>query len=96
MSDDAFSLLMQSLGGQMFDRDKDPTGVVAMLIAETLRFRDKLKEDTGTVLTVEDTRLALDALEAYIHGRPTPENLTSEQQTLAQIWIDRLTMFRTK
>lgn len=95
MSNDAFSLLMQSLGGQMFDRENDPTGVVAVLVTETLRYRDKLKADAGITLTVEDTRLALDALENYLHGQPMPEGLTSEQQSLAQIWIDRLIGFKS-
>lgn len=96
MSDDAFSLLMQSLGEQMFARENDPTGVVAMLLSETLRFRDKLKNDAGIVLTVEDTRIALDALETYLSGQPLPKTLTSEQQSLAQIWIDRLTTFKSR
>lgn len=95
MSDDAFNLLMQSLGGQLFNRESDPTGVVAVLVTETLRFRDKLKEDAGIILTVEDTRLALDALESYLHEQPFPEGLTSEQKALAQIWIDRLTTFKS-
>lgn len=95
MSDDAFNLLMQSLGGQMFGQGDNPTGVVAMLVTETLRFRDKLKADTGTVLTVEDTRTALDALEEYLHDRPLPASLTPEQKALAQIWVDRLTMFKS-
>lgn len=96
MSDDAFSLLMRTLGEQMFARENDPTGVVAMLVTETLRFRDKLKEDAGIVLTVEDTRIALDALEGHLDGQPLPTSLTSEQQNLMQIWIDRLTTFRSR
>ncbi|MCM2271592.1 MAG: hypothetical protein NDJ18_03430 [candidate division Zixibacteria bacterium] len=96
MSDDAFSLLMRTLGEQMFARENDPTGVVAMLLSETLRFRDKLKNDAGIVLTVEDTRIALDALEGHLGGQPLPTSLTSEQQNLTQIWIDRLTTFRSR
>ncbi len=96
MSDDAFSLLMRTLGEQMFARENDPTGVVAMLVTETLRFRDKLKDDAGIVLTVEDTRIALDALEGHLGGQPLPNSLTSEQQNLTQIWIDRLTTFRSR
>lgn len=96
MSDDAFSLLIRTLGEQMFARESDPMGVVAILISETIRFRDKLKDAAGIVLTVEDTRIALDALEGHLGGQPLPASLTAEQQNLAQIWIDRLTMFRSR
>jgi hypothetical protein len=96
MSDDAFSLLMQTLGEQMFAHENDPTGVVALLLSETLRFRDKLKDEAGIILTVDDTQIALDALETYLSGQPLPDSLTSEQQSLAQIWIDRLTTFKSR
>ncbi|MBK7141174.1 MAG: hypothetical protein IPH75_03710 [bacterium] len=95
-NDDAFALLMQSLGEQMFNRENDPSGVVGMLLTETLRLRDKLKNEAGITLTVEDTRTALDALDGYMHGTPLPNSLTSEQQTLTQLWIDRLTTFKTR
>ncbi len=95
MYDDQLQLLMNSLGAALLERQANPTGAVAMLISETVKFRDKLKEETGATLTVGDTRTALDALEAYLHGRPLPEDLTPEQKLLVQIWIDRLTVFRS-
>lgn len=95
-SDDAFALLMKSLGEQMFNHENDPSGVVGMLLTETIRFRDKLRADAGITLTVEDTRNALDALDGFLHGQPLPTSLTSEQQSLAQLWIDRLTTFKSR
>ncbi len=95
MLEDELRLLMQSLGEQVLGSRADPTGSVAMLISETIKFRDKLKEETGEILTVGDTRAALDALEAYLKGKPLPDDLTPEQKALVQIWIDRLTMFKT-
>jgi hypothetical protein len=94
MPDKDIRLLIQALGGQLFEKQSDPTGTVAMLITETVRFRDKLKDETGEVLTVSDTRVALDALEKHLNGDPLPKNLTSEQKTLTQIWVDRLTLFK--
>lgn len=95
-STDNIRLLIEALGSQVFERNKDPRGTVAMLITETIRFRDKLKEDTGEILTVEDTRIALDALEQYLTtGGKLPDTITPEQEALVQIWIDRLTMFGT-
>ncbi len=93
MWDDELRLLMQSLGASVLDDQANPTGAVAMLILETVKFRDKLKEETGEILTVADTRCALDALEDYLNGRPLSKELTLEQKALVQIWIDRLTVF---
>jgi hypothetical protein len=96
MSDDALFLLMQSFGLQVLSEESDPRGIVAMLMTETTRFRDKLKGETGAVLTVEDTRVALDALEQYLTKNELPYKLTSEQRALAQIFVDRVTMFRRR
>jgi hypothetical protein len=96
MSDDALFLLMQSFGLQILSEESDPRGIVAMLMTETTRFRDKLKGETGVVLTVEDTRVALDALEQYLSKNELPYKLTSEQRALAQIFVDRVTMFRRR
>lgn len=95
MLDDKIRLLMESLGLQVLESQADPTGAVAMLISETAKFRDKLKEETGEVLTVGDTRTALDALEDYLNGKPLPKELTPEQKAMVQIWIDRLTVFNS-
>jgi hypothetical protein len=95
MYDDELALLMQSLGAAVLEGQSNPTGAVAMLISETVKFRDKLKEETGEILTVGDTRAALDALEDYLNGKPIPKELTAEQKMLVQIWIDRLTVFKS-
>ncbi|HVP06854.1 MAG TPA: hypothetical protein VMS71_03355 [Candidatus Acidoferrum sp.] len=96
MSNDALYLLIQSLGAQVLEHQRNPSGSLAILMSETLKFRDKLKEETGQILTVEDTRRALDGLEQCLDGRPMPSGLTPEQQLLAQIWLDRLTLFKGK
>ncbi len=93
MSDNKLRLLIQSLGASLFDDSENPTGTVAMLFSETIRFRDKLKDETGTTLTVEDTQIALNALEKHLEGESLPDFISSEQKALTQIWIDRLTIF---
>ena len=93
MTDERLRLLIQALAGQFPQSQKDPTGTVAVLISETVKYRDKLKEEAGMVLTVEDTRIALDAVEARLKELPPPERLTPEQKGLAQILFDRLTLF---
>ncbi len=92
MSDERLRLLIEALAGQFSKNQKDPTGTVAVLISETVKYRDKLKEEAGIVLTVEDTRIALDALEARLKKMPQPEQLTPNQKELAQILFDRLNL----
>ncbi len=94
-SNDALHLLMQSLGAQVLEGRNDPSGSVAILMSETLKFRDKLKRETGTVLTVDDVRVSLTALENLLTGGVIQGQLTDEQRLLAQIWHDRLTLFRS-
>ncbi len=94
MSNDKIKFMMRVLGEQIFEKATDPSGTVAVLITETIKFRDKLKESTGEILTVEDTRVALEGLEEYIKSDVLPKSLSMEQKSLAQIWIDRLTIFQ--
>ncbi len=96
MSNDALYLLIQSLGSQVLEHQTNPSGTVAILMSEAIKFRDKLKAETGEIFTVEDTRRALDGLQECLDGRPMPKGLSSEQQALAQIWFDRLTLFKNK
>ena len=92
-SNDALHLLMDSLGAQILEGKGNPSGSVSVLMSETLKFRDKLKRETGTVLTVEDVRVALTALELLLAGNEIQIELTDEQKLLTQIWHDRLTLF---
>ncbi len=94
MSDDEYRLLVKALGGQIFEERPDAAKVLKQLISDTLQFRDKLKEETGQIVTVEDTRIALDALETHLKGEKFPSGLTPEQKALAQIFIDRIILFK--
>lgn len=93
LTDESLRLLVDSMSAQL------PEGstvgrVTNMLIEETVRFRDKLKQETGEILTVRDTRSALEALARHLGGEKEPPELTPEQKALSRIWIDRLTLFR--
>jgi hypothetical protein len=88
-------LLVETMRDSLLQGNRpDTMQVVNTLINETIRFRDKLLEERGEILTVGDTRAALEALECHFKGIPAPLNLTPEQKALARIWIDRLTIFR--
>lgn len=94
MKDDDLKLLLQSLGAQILGPHYESVGALSVLFSETVRFRDQLKNDTGVTLTVADTRAALDALEKYLDTKQLPTKLSSEQMALAQLFIDRLTLFK--
>ncbi len=64
---------------------------MAVLLSSTIKFRDKLKAETGLILTVKDTQKALAGLETFFVTDTLPEDLTPHQRKLAQLWIDRLT-----
>ncbi len=92
--DNDYKLLIQALGGQILDQQADSNPALKALVDETLKFRDKLKEETGEVLTVDDTRVALEALEGHLQGKKFPRGLTPEQKALAHIFIDRIVLFK--
>ena len=92
METQKIQLLLTSLGEQIIS-ENNAGDVLAALMKETEKFRDKLKEEHGVTLTVADTHLALDGLEKYLKGEKWEQNLTSEQAALLQIWIDRITLF---
>ena len=46
--------------------------VFSILVATTLRHRDRLKVQHGIILTVEDVRIALDWLTQFMHSKQIP------------------------
>ena len=96
MTDEQLRLLVQSMENYLWHEKDDANRVVNILSEETIKFRDKLKEETGEILTVGDTRIALEALGNHLNGQPMPKNLTPEQKALTRIWIDRLTVFEKR
>ena len=98
MSDEQYKLLLDSMSAQIFgnqttiESEKTPE-ILRKLMRETLKFRDKIKADTGYILTVEDTRKALEALELHLQNEKGPKDLTQEQKALAQILIDTVILY---
>lgn len=93
VSAEQLRLLMESVGVALLKDRQNINRVLNLLSEETIKFRDKLKEETGTILTVGDTRNALEGLERHIEGQPQKRDLTPEQKALLRIWIDRLDVF---
>jgi len=93
MTDDRWRLLLESMSNDLVPAGQDAMKVVHSLMQETIKFRDKLLQETGVTLTVEDTRAALEILEARLKTSEPEGKYTSEQKMLAQIFVDRLTLF---
>ena len=93
VSSEQLRLLMESMGVEMLKDRQNINRVLNLLSEETVKFRDKLKEETGTILTVGDTWIALQGLENHLDGKALPQGLTPEQKALVRIWIDRLEVF---
>ena len=74
----------------LFTREDDPGGTVAILVHETVRLRDQLKETSGRTLTVGDTRAALNALTDWLSGRSVSTELTDVQKGLLKAWQSHL------
>lgn len=68
----------------------DETGMVNILIEETVAYRDELKGADGTILTVGDTRTALDALEDCLRDHQPKSALSKNQTTLLKRWVKRI------
>ncbi len=94
MADEDLKLLFGSLGSHVTRDRADSKSVLSLLVRETVKFRDHLKEKTGQTLTVGDTRAALEGLDSHLNGEPFPKDLTPEQKALAQILIDTIILFK--
>ena len=70
--------------------------VANMLVEQTRLFRDKLNKVTGQVLSVEDTRAAVEAFECWLSSKELPEGLTSRQEALLKHYIDGLVELRMR
>ncbi|MBD3401781.1 hypothetical protein GF420_02710 [candidate division GN15 bacterium] len=72
------------------DRMEDPREVMQALREETVKYRDEVYEMNGTVLTVEDTRTALEAFDQYARGFEITIALTYYQRKLLYRYIRRV------
>ncbi len=94
MSDDQIKLLIESMTDGLDKSDPKAVKIVNELATETLKFRDKLHDENGFVLTVGDVRVALDALDIMVKTSIMPIGLSDEQKALVQILFDKLTLFQ--
>lgn len=86
---DINELFMRVAGGAGVTSE-DVRKVFSMLVSSTLLYRDRLKEDLGIVVTVEDVRVALDWLEESMRTRRLPATNNAVRLDLVMIWLHEL------
>lgn len=64
--------------------------VFSKLVATTLACRDRMKDETNTILTVADVRQALDLLLEALRTGKLPRSGTPFQKDLVKLWLDEL------
>ena len=62
----------------------------AMLVSTTLTYRDRLMHSTGHLLTVGETKEALDAFMYVLKTHEIPSNLNKRVHTLIVLWLKEL------
>ncbi len=62
----------------------------SMLVRKALRYRDTLMHSSGEVLTVGETRVALDVFMEVLKSHEMPEGLDKRVHDLVMLWLEEL------
>jgi len=87
--DDLRRFLIEMLLGD-HDADSEEFAVVGELIRLTLGYRDRWKIAKDEILTVEDTRRALDIYEQVIKTGEFPTDLDEKIGGLVKLWLKKI------
>ena len=68
----------------------DALNLLGRLIRLTIEFRDRLKADTGEIVTVDDTIQALDAYKTACKTKNIPDGLNDKSQGLVSFWLENI------
>ena len=82
--------LFEKVSEHFVAADEGTRGMFKMLVATALKYRDTLAQTTGHVLTVAETRAALDAFMQTLKDRRIPEDLDKRVHTLVILWLEEL------
>jgi len=88
--DDISRYLAKMLKGHG-DYGSEAFAVVGRLIRLTLEYRDRWKAEKGEILTVEDTRWALEIYEHVLKSGHIPDELDDKIAGLVKLWIKNIT-----
>jgi hypothetical protein len=68
----------------------DAIKTMGQLIRLTLEFRDRLKADTGEIVTVDDTHQALNAYITANKTQSVPDGLNARSEGLLRLWLKEI------
>lgn len=90
-SDEAdIKALFDKVSDHFAEADEGTRGMFKMLVATALTYRDTLAQTTGHVLTVAETRDALDAFMQTLKDHRIPPDLDKRVHTLVILWLEEL------
>jgi len=87
--DDLRRFLIEMLLGD-HDADSEEFAIVGKLIRLTLDYRDRWKIEKDEILTVEDTRRALDIYEQVIMTGEFPTDSDEKIGGLVKLWLKKI------
>ena len=90
MDDQEVDKLFLKAAGKVVRYSPDVKNVFSILVSSTLRYRDWIKEEKGTVVTVEDVRVVLEWLLETIRTHQLPKTENRLRLDLLNIWLDEL------
>ncbi|MFC1592106.1 hypothetical protein ACFL43_06245 [Thermodesulfobacteriota bacterium] len=90
MDDAQITSLLMRVADHVGRLPGDSREVFATLIATTLSYRDRIKEQQGVVVTIGDVRAALDQLTEALQTRRLPRSDNRLQSGLVKLWLDAL------
>lgn len=67
--------------------DSEAFAVFGRLIRLTIEYRDKWKAEKGEILTVEETKEALNIYEEALKTKTMPDNISAKIDGLVRLWL---------
>ncbi len=90
MDESDISKLLMSIAGNVGRVPDDVRAVFSILVSTTLGYRDRVKNEWGLVVTVEDVRVALGCLEEALTTKKLPSTNDAVRLELVKLWLDGL------
>ena len=89
MNDDDVSQLLRRIGEKVGQVDEKSLRMFRLLVTVTLQYRDQLRAQ-GEILTVEETKKALNVFRIVLKTREIPEELESRARELVMLWLQEI------
>ena len=88
--DEDIRRLFEKVSEHFASADEGTRGMFQMLVATALTYRDTLAQTTGHILTVAETRAALDAFMQTLKDQRIPPDLEKRVHDLVILWLEEL------